>query len=665
MDQDPNEVGIDLTAVSKVLAGRKTLRQRKAEAISEAVDLDSILQVNPLLSDLELTGFEDDLTRRLLVASHLMNKSGRTTLKPLLPLLLSLKGKPYHLTNHFPFEPFFRTRTAVSTLLKTGRQVSKSTSLAAQGVVFSNCIPYFSTLYVTPLFEMIRRFSQNYVRPFIETTPFSPVLCDQASMKNVLQRSFRNRSQMIFSFAFLDAERTRGISADKNVIDEVQDMDKDFLPIIHETMSGSEDWGIKQYAGTPKTLENTIEVLWGDSSQAEWFIRCQHAGCRHWNIPSLEFDLVDMIGPWHSSISEQNPGVVCAKCRKPLNPRKGRWRHRFPERRWSFAGYHVPQIIMPMHYANPEKWEILLGKMAGKGNTPIHVFFNEVCGESYDSGARMVTVSDLKQAACLPWRRDFDEAKKQIGEYMYRIVAVDWGGGGGVKSGVKKHSSEKLYQSYTSIAVMGVLPSGKIDVLWGHRSLHPHEHVFEAKMIMGVMHHFKCSHVVHDYTGAGSRHETIMVQAGFPFSRLIPVAYTGPARGDIFTPKAATELHPRDHFQCDKSRSLGYTCDMIKHGQLRFFQYDHQSNDDAGLLWDFLALVEEKSDMGGGKDSFKIVRDPSMPDDFAQAVNIGAMALCHMINKWPDLTEFTGAKISNEALQATFPTKVKDWDDIG
>ena len=84
---------------------------------------------------------------------------------------------------------------------------------------------------------------------------------------------------MLFSFAYQDAERTRGISADKNVIDEVQDMDISFLPVIHETISASQEWGLIQYAGTPKTMDNTIQVLWQDSSMAEWMVKCPH--CSH------------------------------------------------------------------------------------------------------------------------------------------------------------------------------------------------------------------------------------------------------------------------------------------------------------------------------------------------------------------------------------------------
>jgi len=637
----------------------ETIEQVEA---SQGVSFENLIK-SSLGEGVRLSAGDDKITKRLKTAAHVLNKSGYLTLKPLLPLLLEIRGKPYHLHDHFPFAPFFRTRMPRRTLLKTGRQVSKSTSLAAQGVLFSNCIPYFSTLYITPLFEMIRRFSQNYVRPFIETSPVVDLFMGSTTINSVLQRSFKNRSQMLFSFAYQDAERTRGISADKNVIDEVQDMDISFLPIIHETISASQDWGLIQYAGTPKTMDNTIEVLWQDSSMAEWMIKCPH--CAHWNIPALEYDLVAMIGPYHSDISETCPGIVCAKCRKPVNPRPayqggtGRWVHRMKDRRWTSAGYHIPQIIMPMHYADPEKWEILVGKQQGKGNTPVNVFMNEVCGESYDSGSKLVTVTDLRKAACLPWKRDVDEAKAHVNEYNYKVVSVDWGGGG-----VKAGKSVMEYQSYTAIAVLGMGPGGKIDVLYGYRSLHPHDHVREARMILGVMNHFQCSHLVHDYTGAGAIRETVMNHAGLPLSNIVPIAYTGPAKGNVLQFKPATALHPRDHFNMEKARSLSYTCQFIKSGVLRFFEYDYISSGEAGLIHDFLYLVEDKSETGFGRDRYQILRDPAGPDDFAQAVNMGTMMLCHMSGQWPNLADYEDVSMGADAREAVMPITVNDWEDM-
>lgn len=612
----------------------------------------------------ELTGFEDDATHDLIMAQRAMRQSGMASLKPLLPLLLRLKGKPYKLHNYFPFEPFFRTRMPKTVLLKTGRQVSKSTSLAAQGVVFSNSIPYFSTLYVTPLFEMIRRFSHNYVRQFLEESPARKLFLGTKTMNSVLQRTFLNGSAMYFSYAFLDAERTRGIPADKNVIDEVQDMNYDFLQIIHETLSGS-PYALKQYAGTPKSLDNTIEKLWQDSSQAEWMIKCQHGGCNHWNVPASDWDLIDMIGPWHKEISEKCPGVVCAQCRKPLNPRTGRWVHRHPDRRWTQAGYHVPQIIMPMHYASHEKWDALVGKMSGRANTTPTTFLNEVCGESCDTGSKLVTVSELKAACVLPWVRKAAEAKKHIKKYVRRILSVDWGGGGGTVKGAASKTGEQKRErtSYTTLAVLGMTADGKIDVLWGHRSVRTHDWEYEAKLCLEAMKEFKCSHIIHDYSGAGEGRLVLLYQSGLPPTNIVNIRYQGFGHS-IMNFHESTEDHPHDWYAVDKSRSLVTTCMAIKYGLIRFFKYDYMSADQPGLLEDFLALIEEKVDSRLGSDTYVIVRNPNKPDDFAHSVNMGACALWWMTKKWPNIAEAAKFKISKEALKHIHPVSKVDWNDM-
>ncbi len=640
---------------SKENFSRQTASQRKATQKQENpfVDTTELLK-SPVFSGYKSRGSNNPELERLMLAQHALRESGFLTLKPLLPLFLSLRGKPYHLKDHFPFAPFFRTRIPTKTLLKTGRQVSKSTSLAAQGVLFSNCIPYFSTLYVTPLFEQVRRFSQNYVASFIDDSPVGQLFSNESTINNVLQRSFTNRSQMLFSFAYMDAERTRGISADKNVIDEVQDMDITFLPIIHETISASRDWGIIQYAGTPKTLDNTIERLWIDSSMAEWVIKCHHGGCGHWNIPALEFDLLDMMGPLHNDISEKCPAVVCAKCRKSVNPRPasqggtGRWVHRNPDRRWSFAGYHVPQVIMPMHYASPEKWGRLLDKKNGKGGVPIHVFYNEVCGESWDSGARLITLTDLRKAAVLPWDNNISQAVRHIDEYLERFIAVDWGGGG-----VSKGKSDLALQSYTVVSVCGLSPRGEIHVLYSHRCMMPNAYAEEAKLILQLMSLFSCSHVVHDYTGAGSAREVFLLQGGIRPHSLLPVAYVGPARGDIIVYKPPTPGHSRGYYQMDRNRALNYCCQFIKSGVVKFFQYDYRGSEDVGMLHDFLNLIEDKAESGSGRDSYRILRDPAGPDDFAQSVTMGAMMLFQMLGRWPDLAAYEDVRIDSNALLAS------------
>ena len=641
------------------LAERATAYENKLTEAAQGFDIPAMMASNPLLSDMADVTKDDPVIQQLRVAGHLLRKSGYQTLVPLLPLMLKLRGKPYHLDDHFPFEPFFRTRLASSTVVKSGRQVAKSTSLASQGLIFSNCIPYFSTLYVTPLFEQIRRFSQNYIKPFIDTSPIKALMCSSETTNSVLQRSFLNHSQMLFTFAFLDAERARGASADALKVDEVQNLDMSFLPILLECLSASKDWSVTMYTGTPLSLDGTLERLWGDSSMAEWIIRCPHAACHHENIPSLEYDLLDMIGPWSDDISEEKPGTICAKCAKPINPRIGRWVHRRPDLQWENLGLHIPQLIMPMHYANPAAWSKLLAKKRGARNTPFNVFLNEVCGESSDSGSKMVTITDLKRAAILPWDNVLEQAQARVDDYPFRVVAVDWGGGG-----VHRGKADIRYNSYTTIAVIGQRSDGQLHVLYGLRSLHPHEHTFEAQLIVGVMKHFLCSQLVHDYTGAGATRETIIHQAGLPLRYIIPVAYGPPSRGPLMLPKPATIKHPRSHFLCDRSRSLAFTCELIKTGFLKFFRWDHRNSEEQGLIGDFLSLIEQKGQGTSGKDPYLVIHDPARPDDFAQAVNIGCMYMCYATNKWPDLANAADLEYTAEEIRRAAPDVKTAWDDM-
>lgn len=597
------------------------------------------------------------LTDRLSLFRKLVELGQVHTLEPILPVLLSLKGHPYTLDDHFPFAPMFRTRMPLNLVIMSGRQVSKSTSLAANGVVVANAIPHFSTLYVTPLYEQVRRLSTNYVRPFIDQSPVKSLWTGTSTENSVLQRSFKNQSRMYFSFALLDADRVRGLSCDRINYDEVQDMDPAHIPIIREVMSHSE-WGISWFTGTPKTEDNTIEGLWQRSSQAQWFCHCR--ACGFWNIPNREFHVLDMIGPLRKNINENEPATICAKCARPVNPRwsENHWVHRYEDKRWNFAGYHIPQIIMPVHYTKPQKWAELLGKMRGAGNTTKAQFFNEVLGESYDEATKLVTVQDLKSAARLPWAndpRDFSVPRSHISEYQYRCLAVDWGGGGEDET------------SFTTLAVLGWRGDGSISVLWGARLLTPHDHIGEAAECLRVFNAFKCHFLAHDYGGAGALRETFIHHAGIPMNKLIPMSLQRTGKRDLMSFHVATRQHPRDFHMVDKARSLQLTCNCIKLGVLKFFKYDHVNADEPGLLHDFLALIENKVPTAHAGDLYTIIRNQMFKDDFAQAVNLGCCALWHTTNSWPNLANLANLQLSVAQVKAAGPAHDQTWgkNDMG
>jgi hypothetical protein len=219
---------------------------------------------------------------------------------------------------------------------------------------------------------------------------------------------------MFFTFCFLDVERVRGISADKLVIDEVQDIDWDFLPVIEYCLSASK-WEIKQFSGTPKTFDNTIQQLWEDSSQAEWVIPCD---CGYWNTCTITLDLDQMV---------QRQGLSCRKCGRLVDSRKGHYEHMYPERRGRFVGYHIPQPILPIHYTNENKWyKLFMQKEKSKT-----AYYNECLGESCDAGTKLISLTDLQKACCLPFSNNIKDALSRLHEYEYVTMGVDWGGGAG------------------------------------------------------------------------------------------------------------------------------------------------------------------------------------------------------------------------------------------
>jgi len=544
-------------------------------------------------------------------------------LTPILPVLFNLKGKPYNLKEHFPMEPLFKIFDIPREILfKCGRQVSKSTCLAYQGLGTSIINPYFNTLYVTPLYEQVRRFSQNYMKQAIDTCRVRDKILESGSSENVLQRTLSNQSTMFFSFAFTDCERTRGINSDALKVDECQGMDHTFIPIMQQSMKASE-YRLTQFSGTPLTKDNTMEKLWTASSQAEWCIPCHN--CKKLNVCCYDGGIMSMIGKY---------GLICAKCGKPINTEEGWWEHQHPHKRNLFSGYHAPQPIFPMHCRDPERWSELLREMRNET-----VFMNEVLGESWDVGSRLVTKTELQEACVLPHRNTIEDALRGYSpnSYVCRFLAVDWSGGGTKE------------ESLTAYVVLGLLPSGKIDVLYASTRPHRIDHVTDALEVISLFETFNCNFLAHDYTGAGANRESTLNSCGFDLNKIWPITLAsshGKKHFMTFSPPTAN--HVRSSYTLDKARSLVFTCELIKHQYIRFPRYETCQPE----IDHFLGLVEETKPTPRGPDLYLIGKAQGVCDDVAQAVNIGVCSIYESQQKWPDVLKFTKDKIKKNSRKA-------------
>ena len=542
--------------------------------------------------------------------------------------MLRLNGKPFTLAKHRFFEPMFYPSIPDRTLLVCGRQVGKSTHIAAQGVLQAAAISRFKLLFMAPQFEQIRRFSHQYIRQFVTESYIKPLLIDDTCIDSVLHKSFKNGSEVWFSFALLSVDRIRGLSVDGIRIDEIQDLNPEFLDIVRECMSASTRRS-EMYAGTSKTIDNLIEQLRLQSSQAEWFMRC--SACNHWNIPTVDgsgagLGVMEMIRP---------EGLSCAKCHCLLNPEQGQWVHRYPERVERFPSYHVSQAIAPVHYGNPKNWRQLLLK---RELMPTATFINEVLGEACDEGQRLVSQTELQQVCVLP--PNSKDRAADIYKYSDRILGIDWGGKG------------SRFQSMTAAAVACYSgTSNCIDVVFGHVFPALLDSVIETKEVIELANMFKCTSIAHDVAVAGEIRLSIMRDLGVQQHRLINCRYAGGGnlKGIIqFVP--ASDVNPNTYYNLDKSRLIAAVCLAIKNKNIRFPQYE-SLKDAAGenFLLHFLAVYEETSESNFGTEKRFIKRNPGMPDDFLHAV---AFAVITLWRRYPELIPNLSDTVLSEAEAA-------------
>lgn len=568
----------------------------------------------------------------LAAISKLINLLNLDSLSHFLPFFLTLKGKPFSLGRHFPFEPVFKFRNVPRrSVVLAGRQVGKSQSLAALSVLLSVVNPYLNTLHVTPLFEQIRKFSGNYVRPLLDSAIIKNYfLRGKAGEGNVLQRGLVNGSIIFFTYAATDADRVRGISADRMIFDEYQDADSTLVPIIEETLSASEI-GSVALAGTAKTTDNALTYEYQQSSMARWVIPCD---CGYWNTCAVDEDLDHMV---------QEKGFCCRKCGRVVNPSKGHYRHMAASKVGICHGIHIPQPIMPMHYGNPMKWRDIWLKKTTK---PKHIYYNECLGEPNDVGTKLITRNDIKRISVLPWENKYAEAIKQVPNYHTIMMGVDWGGGAG-GTVVRKRNSIVVQggsNSFTVVTVVGFNHSPKGHVLYAERFRTDMKEHQEAARVLQLYRDFRCTFLGHDAGGAGKVRESILVTSGMPIKAIAPYMYTGISTKNICTYVAPNTNFSRHYYSLDKARSVGILCSIIKAEEIAFPKWKEYDDPTMCIFEDFLSLIEDKYETSNAGDNYRILYNPRMPNDFVHALNFACTCFWHSNQQYPNLASKYGIR---------------------
>ena len=299
-------------------------------------------------------------------------------------------------------------------LLCCGRQVEKSTLLGNELITYSCMIPGHKSLYVSPSATQTKTFSNDRVKDPIETSPVLRNYTTRMLSQNVFEKQFVNRAKITLRYAFLNADRVRGVSPWLLAIDEIQDILSDTIPVIEQATSHApEKFRRFFYAGTPKGLDNPIEYYWSASdksgrpmsTQNEWAVPCE--GCNFWNI-----------------LGEKNIGrksLICEKCGKQIYPQHPRAQWTRGNTTGVFEGYRIPQLMVPWR-----PWEDILLDYSRYSRDK---FYNEVLGLSFDSGIRPVSRAQLR-ANCIPELTMHPDKLEQFRKGLAGrevFAGIDWG----------------------------------------------------------------------------------------------------------------------------------------------------------------------------------------------------------------------------------------------
>jgi phage terminase large subunit GpA len=344
--------------------------------------------------------------------------------------LIYLDGNPFSFRGRNYLLPIYNN-PAARKLLMCGRQVEKTTMLANEIIISSVIQPYYKTLYVSPSHSQTRAFSNQKLKPWITDSPIIAKYFQSSKIsQQVFERGFTNGSLCFLRSAFLTADRVRGLSSYMLCLDELQDLLTSNIPVIEECLSHAPN-PVEIMSGTPKSLENPIQIYWEGSSQCEWLVPCDRHGPVYYNY-----------------LDEQNiglKGLICKKCGNPLDPTKGQWIAFSKER--EIMGYRISQLMVPW-YQEPSKWKELVWK---KENLSKGSLYNECLGISYDSASKPITRMELM--SCCSTKHKFYHRPDAFTNRVEIFAGIDWGEG---TDGTERGAKGKIRNASYTVLTLGM-----------------------------------------------------------------------------------------------------------------------------------------------------------------------------------------------------------------
>lgn len=388
----------------------------------------------------------------------------------------------------------------------------------------------------------------------------------------------------------IETEKYHTFLANGIAVHNCQNFDPDLEMEVSQIQSASET-PITIYAGTSLTTDTFLERKYQLSSQCSWMTKCR--ACGEYNIPLMERGVLRMIGP---------KGPVCFNCSRPINFREGyfvpahRGLHETGRR-----GYHIPQIIVPAVYNNPQRWAKIHEMAQREGGN--RKFAQEILGIAVEEGEREITRQNLMDICVLPSIRVLQERAIHR-QYDYVVSGCDWGGSDHIPT-------EHLKISTTVHVMMGVTHDGLMEILHLRRYLG----MGYDDTIRDILYHhqlFRGNAIASDH-GMGMAYNSKIREVVMPEKHLI-FQYTGPTTAFIDEPGGA---HAYNYWSLNKTESISQLYEAVRHKRIRCFCWEQAEE----YLKDFLNMFRAPGEQAGGASTIIYRSSASQPNDTLQAVN--------------------------------------------
>lgn len=289
-------------------------------------------------------------------------------------------------------------------LLKTSRQVEKSTYLSGRGLIRCCTNNGFRVIYVTPSNEQTRTYSRDKLDDVLyQSTKLQPFLGNITDQSLAIKKFHGTGSIYMLYSAYHNANRLRGKVGDELQIDEYQDMRPELIPVIEACLHHSK---VRHQvrSGTPLSLDNHIEKHWLQTSMCEWVVPCFVCGGES-STPANASHVLS--SPYFQPLTEENIGAtgpVCRRCKSLLNPFHplSRW-EKFNQDHSPWHGFHITQLQAPWIVQDKQAWSEFLYDYEHMNRSK---FRNERLGISDDSATRPITRLRLQELASGSRRED-------------------------------------------------------------------------------------------------------------------------------------------------------------------------------------------------------------------------------------------------------------------